>query len=179
MSEVWLFSLLIWYFKTAAYLKLDQLSLFQKGNQFCAHALSACLKWISTKADWGHLRSLLSYFWHWDRFLFDDNINQNWACWKDLLFTAVDECIPKRIPELHFSSVFTVDYYGNFPTADYVVVMRLESVNEVRNETQVWNSSLTSPLGPGPDNINCVLRECSSELAPSLAHILNKSFSSV
>ena len=132
MSEVWLFSLLIWYFKTAAYLKLDQLSLFQKGNQFCAHALSACLKWISTKADWGHLRSLLSYFWHWDRFLFDDNINQNWACWKDLLFTAVDECIPKRIPELHFSSVFTVDYYGNFPTADYVVVMRLESVNEVR-----------------------------------------------
>ena len=28
--------------------------------------------------------------------------------------------------------MFTVDYYGNFPTADYVVVMRLESVNEVR-----------------------------------------------
>ena len=32
---------------------------------------------------------------------------------------------------------------------------------------------------PGPDNIApCVLRERASELAPSLAHILNKSFSS-
>ena len=30
---------------------------------------------------------------------------------------------------------------------------------------------------PGPDNIApCVLRECASELAPSLAHILNKTF---
>ena len=47
------------------------------------------------KADWDHLRSLLSYI-PWDCVFFDDNINQNWACWKDLLFTAVDECIPKR-----------------------------------------------------------------------------------
>ena len=47
------------------------------------------------KADWDHLRSLLSYI-PWDCVFFDDNINQNWACWKDLLFTALDECIPKR-----------------------------------------------------------------------------------
>ena len=47
------------------------------------------------KADWDHLRSLLSYI-PWDCVFFHDNINQNWACWKDLLFTAVDDCIPKR-----------------------------------------------------------------------------------
>lgn len=47
------------------------------------------------KADWDHLRSLLSYI-PWHCAFFDSDINHNWACWKDLLFTAVDECIPKR-----------------------------------------------------------------------------------
>ena len=37
------------------------------------------------------MRSLLSYI-PWDCVFLDDDINQNWACWKDLLFTAVDEC---------------------------------------------------------------------------------------
>ena len=73
------------------------------------------------------------------------------------------------------SSVFTVDDYGNFPTADYVVVMRLESVNEGRRLLL----KLKPRKSPGPDNIApCVLRECASELAPLLAPILNKSFSS-
>lgn len=47
------------------------------------------------KADWNHLRSLLSHI-PWHCAFFDNDMNQNWACWKDLLFTAVDECIPKR-----------------------------------------------------------------------------------
>ena len=47
------------------------------------------------KADWDNLRSLLSYI-PWHCAFFDSDINHNWACWKDLLFTAVDECIPKR-----------------------------------------------------------------------------------
>lgn len=47
------------------------------------------------KVDWHHLRSLLSYIpWHCS--FLDSDINHNWACWRDLLFTAVDECIPKR-----------------------------------------------------------------------------------
>ena len=47
------------------------------------------------KADWDHLRSLLSYI-PWHCAFFDNDIDHNWACWKDLLFTAVDECIPKH-----------------------------------------------------------------------------------
>ena len=47
------------------------------------------------KVDWDHLRSLLSHI-PWHCAFFDSKINHNWACWKDLLFTAVDECIPKR-----------------------------------------------------------------------------------
>ena len=47
------------------------------------------------KADWDHLRSLLHCI-PWHCAFFDKDINQNWVCWKDLLFTALDECIPKR-----------------------------------------------------------------------------------
>ena len=59
------------------------------------HRKSQRLFYCYGKADWDHLRSLLSYI-PWDCVFFDDNINQNWACWKDLLFTALDECIPRR-----------------------------------------------------------------------------------
>ena len=48
-----------------------------------------------SKADWVHLRSLLSYI-PWDCAFFNDDINQNWTCWKDLIFSAVDRCIPKH-----------------------------------------------------------------------------------
>lgn len=238
------------------------------------------------KADWDHLRSLLSYI-PWDCVFFHDNINENWARWKDLLFTAVAECIPKRkgnkkpsapwitkelialckkkrslykrarrsnktttwekyrrlnnsekslcntarwayIEKLasdvkenenlkpfwnfvkskrrgtnnlvslkidnavvtddlciaqcmnsYFSSVFTVEDYGNFPTPDYVVVKKLDNINCSANEVRRLLLKLKPNKSPGPDNIApCVLRECASELSPSLAHILNKSFSS-
>ena len=47
------------------------------------------------KADWEHLRNLLSYTpWH-CAFL-DDNIDLVWSAWSDLLLSAVDECIPKH-----------------------------------------------------------------------------------
>ena len=48
------------------------------------------------KADWDHLRALLSFI-SWHCAFFDNYFNQIWACWRDLLFTAVDECIPKRM----------------------------------------------------------------------------------
>ena len=47
------------------------------------------------KADWDHLRSLFHCI-PWHCAFFDKDINQNWVCWTDLLFTALDECIPKR-----------------------------------------------------------------------------------
>ena len=46
------------------------------------------------KADWTKLRELLTYLpWH-CAFL-EEDIN-NWIAWSDLLFTAIDEFIPKR-----------------------------------------------------------------------------------
>ena len=75
--------------------------------------------------------------------------------------------------------MFTVEDYGNFPTPDYVVVKRLENINCSVNEVRRLLLKLKPNKSPGPDNIApCVLRECVSELAPSLAHILNKWFSS-
>lgn len=53
------------------------------------------LLYCYSKAGWDHLRSLISYI-PWHCAFFDSDINHNWACWKDLLFTAVDDCIPKR-----------------------------------------------------------------------------------
>ena len=48
-----------------------------------------------SKADWAYLRELLHYIpWH-CAFL-DDDINIFWSAWSDLLFAAIDECIPKR-----------------------------------------------------------------------------------
>ena len=47
------------------------------------------------KADWDHLRSLISYI-PWHCAFFDSDMNHNWACWKDLSFTAVDECKNRR-----------------------------------------------------------------------------------
>lgn len=47
------------------------------------------------KADWVKLRELLQRVpWH-CAFL-DDDIDSNWTAWSDLLFSSIDECIPKR-----------------------------------------------------------------------------------
>ena len=42
------------------------------------------------KTDWDHLRSLLSYI-PWHCAFFNSDIYHNWAFWKDLLFTAVNQ----------------------------------------------------------------------------------------
>ena len=48
-----------------------------------------------SKADWVYLRELLHHIpWH-CAFL-EDDIDIIWSAWSDLLFTAIDECIPKR-----------------------------------------------------------------------------------
>ena len=47
------------------------------------------------KTDWAHLKMLLAWI-PWSCAFFDDDIEYNWSCWKDLLFTAMDECIPVR-----------------------------------------------------------------------------------
>ena len=75
-------------------------------------------------------------------------------------------------------SVFTVEDYGNFPTPYYVVVKKLENINCSVNEVRRLLLKLKPNKSPGRDNIApCVLRECASKLAPSLANIWNKSFS--
>ena len=89
-----------------------------------------------------------------------------------------DLCIAQCMNS-YFSSVFTVEDYGNFPTPDYVVVKKLENINCSANEARRLLLKLKPNKSPGPDSITpCALRECALELAPSLAHILNKSFSS-
>ena len=89
-----------------------------------------------------------------------------------------DLCIA-QCTNFFFSSVFTVEDYGNFPTPNYVVVKRLENINCSVNEVRRLLLKLKPNKSPGRDNIApCVLRECASELVPSLTHILNKSFSS-
>ena len=47
-----------------------------------------------SKADWVNLRELLHHI-PWHRTLLEDDINIIWSTWSDLLFTAIDECIPK------------------------------------------------------------------------------------
>lgn len=49
-----------------------------------------------SKTDWVHRKSLLSYI-PWQCAFLDDVIDYNWTCCKDLLFTAMDECIPIRL----------------------------------------------------------------------------------
>ena len=85
------------------------------------------------KAGWDHLGSLLFYIpWH-CAFL-DSNINHNWACWKDLLFTAVDECIPKRKNRRRFNAPLI--------TKDLIVLCKEKKLlnNGARrvNKTAVW-----------------------------------------
>ena len=46
-----------------------------------------------------------------------------------------DFCITQCM-DSYFSSVFTVEDYGNFPTPDYVVVKRLENINRSVNEVR-------------------------------------------
>jgi hypothetical protein len=46
------------------------------------------------KADWEHLKCLLQRVNFADCVLWY-NINYNWLSWKDFLFPAIDECIPK------------------------------------------------------------------------------------
>ena len=88
-----------------------------------------------------------------------------------------DLCIAQCM-DFYFSSVFTVEDYGNFPTPYYVVVKKLENINYSVNEVRRLLLKLKPNKSPGSDNIApYVLRECASELAPSLAHILNKSLS--
>ena len=46
-----------------------------------------------------------------------------------------DLCIAQYMNS-YFSSVFTVEDYGNFPTPDYFVVKRLENINCSVNEVR-------------------------------------------
>ena len=63
----------------------------------CAPYLSRISKkfiYAFNKADWSHLRSLFQNT-PWDFVLSDQDIDDNWIKWKDIFFTAVDDCIPK------------------------------------------------------------------------------------
>ena len=45
------------------------------------------------KADWNHLKSLFQRV-NFDCALWGSDISYNWLLWKDLLFAAIDECVP-------------------------------------------------------------------------------------
>ena len=62
-----------------------------------------------------------------------------------------------------------------FPTPYCFVVKKFENINCSADEVRRLLLKLTPYKSLGCDNIApCVLRECATELAPSLAHALNK-----
>ena len=147
--------------------------------------LKNSVKSLCNTAQWAYINQLASYlkenenpkpFWN---FIKSTRRGAN-----NLVSLKIDNAVETdalciaQCMDSYFSSVFTVEDYGNFPTPDYVVVKKLENINCSVNEVRRLLLKLKPNKSPGRDNIApSVLRECASELAPLLAHILNKSFS--
>ena len=53
------------------------------------------LYYAFTKADCAHLRDLLHYI-SWDCAFLDNDLDNNWTAWSNLLFSAIQDCIPTR-----------------------------------------------------------------------------------
>ena len=53
------------------------------------------LKYFYKNANWAQLKETLSFI-PWQCAFLDDNIDRNWEAWTDLLFTVVDDYIPRR-----------------------------------------------------------------------------------
>ena len=79
----------------------------------------------------------------------------------------------------YFSSVFTDETYDNFPTVNRILNEELTDVQCTIEEVERHLKTLNVCKSSGPDNIPPrILKECASQLAPSLANLFNKSFSS-
>ena len=89
------------------------------------------------KADWVHLRSLLSYI-HWDCAFLDHNINKNRVCWKDLFFYPFHRCIPKRRGKKETQC--PLDYLGT----DWFVQEKEMSVREPPSGKSINNQKTLS-----------------------------------
>ena len=53
------------------------------------------LKYFYKNANWAQLKETLSFI-PWQCAFLDDNIDRNWEAWTDLLFTVIDDYIPRR-----------------------------------------------------------------------------------
>ena len=77
----------------------------------------------------------------------------------------------------YFSSVFTSKNYGNFPDMDHVINTKLSDIRCLTKEVEKHLRDLNVYKSPRPDYIpSRILKECTSELSPSLTTLLNKSF---
>jgi hypothetical protein len=73
----------------------------------------------------------------------------------------------------YFSSAFTEENLQDFPTMDRVVHDELSNVDCTDDEIESHLKHLEVNKSPGPDTI---LKECASQLAPSLTRLFNRSF---
>jgi hypothetical protein len=72
----------------------------------------------------------------------------------------------------------TKESFDNFPSMNRVVWEELGIIECTEQEVERHLKKLNVNKSPGPDNIPPrILRECASQLAPSLATLFNKSFS--
>ena len=78
----------------------------------------------------------------------------------------------------YFSSVFTTEDHVNFPTQDCTFDKKLARIDCSVNEVKRHLLKLKPNKSPGPDHIApCILKSSALELAPSLTHMINKSYS--
>ena len=70
----------------------------------CTSRISKKYTYTFNEADWNHLKSLFKHS-PWDFALAGEDINDNWAMWKDIFFAAVNDCIPKYKQEENHSTL--------------------------------------------------------------------------
>ena len=79
----------------------------------------------------------------------------------------------------YFSSVFTEEVTEDFPTLNRMVNDELRDIQCTTEEVESYLRNIDANKSSGPDGISPhVVKECATQLAPSLTNIFNKSFSS-
>ena len=79
----------------------------------------------------------------------------------------------------YISLVFTKEVTGDFPTLNRMVNDELRDIQCTTEEVESYLRNIDANKSSGPDGISPhVVKECATQLAPSLTNIFNKSFSS-
>ena len=82
-----------------------------------------------------------------------------------------------EIKNAFFSSVFTEEVTEDFPTLNRMANDKLRSIQCTREKVESYLRNFDVNKASGPDGISPhVVKECATQLAPSLTNIFNKSF---